>query len=60
MKTLRWIQNVAAIVAMFMALYLADGIEVSRKDALSASIIVLLAVLMLISRAWDEERRAER
>lgn len=59
MKTLRWIQNVAAVVAMFMALYLADGIEVSRKDALSASIIVLLAVLMLLSRAWDEERRAE-
>ncbi|WP_042369758.1 hypothetical protein [Bacteroides neonati] len=59
MKTLRWIQNVAAVVAMFMALYLADGIEVSRKDALSASVIVLLAVLMLLSRAWDEERRAE-
>lgn len=60
MKTLRWIQNVAAVVAMFMALYLADGIEVSRKDALSASVIVLLAVLMLLSRAWDEERRTER
>ncbi len=59
MKTLRWIQNVAAVVAMFMALYLADGIEISRKDALSASVIVLLAVLMLLSRAWDEERRAE-
>ncbi|WP_042373693.1 hypothetical protein [Bacteroides neonati] len=59
MKTLRWIQNVAAVVAMFMALYLADGIEVSRKDALSASVMVLLAVLMLLSRAWDEERRAE-
>lgn len=59
MKTLRWIQNVAAVVAMFMALYLADGIEVSRKDALSASVIVLLVVLMLLSRAWDEGRRAE-
>lgn len=59
MKTLRWIQNVAAVIAMFMALYLADGIEVSRKDALSASVIVLLVVLMLLSRAWDEERRAE-
>ena len=59
MKTLRWIQNVAAVVAMFMALYLADGIEVSRKDALSASVMVLLTVLMLLSRAWDEERRAE-
>ena len=58
MKALRWIQNGAAIVALLMAVYLADGIEISLKDALSASVIVLLAVLMLLSRAWDEERRA--
>ena len=58
MKALRWIQNGAAIVALLMAVYLADGIEISLKDALSASVIVLLAVLMLLSRAWEEERRA--
>ncbi len=58
MKALRWIQNGAAIVALLMAVYLADDIEISLKDALSASVIVLLAVLMLLSRAWDEERRA--
>lgn len=58
MKALRWIQNGAAIVALLMAVYLADDIEISLKDALSASVIVLLAVLMLLSRAWEEERRA--
>lgn len=60
MKALRWVQNVAAAVALVMAIYLADGIEVSRKDALSASVMIALAVLMLLGRVWEEERRAER
>lgn len=59
MKVLRWVQNVAIVAAMVMAIYLADGLEVSRKDALSAAVIVALAVLMLLERAWREERRTE-
>lgn len=59
MKVLRWIQNVTAVVALVMAIYLADGIEVSRKDVISASVMIVLAVVMLLGRAWEEERRAE-
>lgn len=59
MKALRWVQNVAATVALVAALYLADGIEASWKDIVSASIMIVLAVVMLLGRAWEEERRAE-
>lgn len=60
MRALRWVQNVAAAVALVMAIYLADGIEASRKDIVSASVLIALAVLMLLGRVWEEERRAER
>lgn len=60
MKVLRRIQNAAATVALVTALYLADGIEASRKDIVSASIMIVLAVVMLLGRVWEEERRAER
>lgn len=60
MKALRRIQNVAATVALVTAIYLADGIEASRKDIVSASIMIVLAVVMLLGRVWEEERRAER
>lgn len=59
MKALRWVQNVAATVALVAALYLADGIKASWKDIVSASIMIVLAVVMLLGRAWEEERRAE-
>lgn len=60
MKALRWIQNVAIVAAMVTAIYLVDGIVVSFKDALSASIIAGLALLMLLGRVLKEEKEAER
>lgn len=59
MKTIRWIQNVAAAVALIMALGLVDELEVSFKDACTASVLVVLTMAMLLGRAWKEERRAE-
>lgn len=59
MKALRWVQNAAAVVALVTAIYLADGIGASRKDIVSASIMIVLAVVMLLGRVWEEERRAE-
>lgn len=60
MKVLRWVQNVAIVAAMVMAIYLADGMEVSRKDALAAAVIVGLALLILFGRVLKEEKEAER
>lgn len=60
MKALRWIQNVAIVVAMVMAVYLVNEIKVPLKDALSASVIVGLALLMLLGRALKEEKEAEK
>lgn len=59
MKTVRWIQNVAAAVALIMALGLVDELEVSFKDACTAGVLVVLAMAMLLGRALKEERRAE-
>ena len=59
MKVIRWIQNVAAVAALALALSLADGLEISFKDGCAAGVLVVLAVVMLLGRAWKEERRAE-
>lgn len=59
MKAIRWIQNVAAVVAIAMAVSLADGISITFKEACTAGMLVVLAVVMLLGRAMEEERRAE-
>lgn len=59
MKAIRWIQNVAAVVAFVMAVSLADGVGITFKDACTAGVLVILAVAMLLGRALEEERRAE-
>lgn len=59
MKAIRWIQNVAAVVAFVMAVSLADGVGITFKEACTASVLVILAVAMLLGRALEEERRAE-
>ncbi|MCE8993937.1 MAG: hypothetical protein ACLUPC_09210 [Bacteroides thetaiotaomicron] len=59
MKAIRWIQNVAAVVAIAMAVSLADGISITFKEACTAGMLVVLAVVMLLGRALEEERRAE-
>ena len=59
MKAIRWIQNVAAVIAIAMAVSLADGIGITFKEACTAGMLVVLAVVMLLGRALEEERRAE-
>lgn len=59
MKAIRWIQNVAAVVAFVMAVSLADGVGITFKDACTAGVLVILAVAMLLGRVLEEERRAE-
>ena len=59
MKAISWIQNVAAVVAIAMAVSLADGISITFKEACTAGMLVVLAVVMLLGRALEEERRAE-
>lgn len=60
MKAIRWIQNVAAGAALIMAVSLADGVGMTSKDACTAGVLVILAVAMLLERALEEERRAEK
>ena len=59
MKAIRWIQNVAAAAAFIVALNLVDGLGVSFKEACTAGMLVVLAVVMLLGRALEEERRTE-
>ena len=59
MKTIRWVQNVAIVAAMLMALNLVDGIEISRKDMLSSAILIVLAISTILGRALKEEKRTE-
>ena len=56
MKVIRWIQNLAAIAALVLALNLADGLEISFKDACTAGVLLVLSVAMLLGRALEEER----
>ena len=46
MKAIRWIQNVAAVIAIAMAVSLADGIGITFKEACTAGMLVVLAVVM--------------
>lgn len=59
MKAIRWIQNVAAVIAIAMAVSLADGIGITFKEACTAVMLVVLAVVMLLGRTLEEERRAD-
>ena len=59
MKAIRWIQNVAAVVAIAMAVSQAHAIGITFKEACTAGMLVELAVVMLLGRALEEERRTE-
>lgn len=59
MKVIRWIQNLAAVAALVVALNLADESEISFKDACTTGVLLVLSVAMLLGRAWEEERRVE-
>ena len=49
MKAIRWIQNVAAVVAIAMAVSLADGISITFKEACTAGMLVVLAVVIALA-----------
>lgn len=57
MKAIRWIQNVAAMAAIVIALNLVDGLGVSFKDACTAAVLLVLSVALLLGRAMEEEER---
>lgn len=59
MKAIKWIQNVAAVAAIIVALNVADKLDVTFKDACTAGVLIVMAVAMLLERALKEERRAE-
>ena len=55
MKAIRWIQNVAAVIAIAMAVSLADGIGITFKEACTAGMLVVLAVVMLLDGLWRKK-----
>jgi hypothetical protein len=59
MKTIRWIQNVAAVVAVIMAVGLTNKVGIAFKDACTAGVLMLLVIVMLLGRALEEEKKAE-
>lgn len=60
MKTIRWIQNVAAVAAIIVALNVSDELNITFEDACTAGILIVMAVAMLLERVLkEEERRAE-
>ena len=59
MKTIRWIQNIAAVAAIVTVVSIADGVNMTIKDACVASVLVVTAMSMILGRALEEERRAK-
>lgn len=57
MKTIYKVQNVIAAIAIIMAVHLANGIEISRSEAMSATIMVLLTIVMLLGRLLEKESK---
>ncbi len=58
MKTIRWIQNVAAVAAMIVALNMTDKLEITFKEACTAGVLIALVIAMLLGRVLEEEKRA--
>lgn len=56
MKTLRRIQNVAVAAALVAVVYLVDSLEPSRRDTISAAVILALVLVVLVSRFMYEEK----
>ena len=53
MKVIRWIQNLAAIAALVLALNLADESEISFKDSCTAGVLLVLSVAMMFGGALE-------
>ena len=56
MKAIRWIQNLAAVAALIIALNVANDLTLTFKDACTAGILIVMAVAMLLERAIKQEK----
>ncbi|MDD3039639.1 hypothetical protein [Bacteroides sp.] len=59
MKTIRWIQNVAAVAGMIVALNTTDKLDITFKEACTAGVLIVLVIAMLLGRALEDEKGAE-
>lgn len=59
MKTIHKIQNVIAVIALGMSMHLATQLEITTKETISATIMVVLTILMLLERSSKEIHQKE-
>lgn len=59
MKTIHKIQNVIAVIALFMAARLATQLEITTNETISAAIMVMLTITMLLERSCKESHSKE-
>ncbi len=59
MKTIHKIQNVIAVIALFMAARLATQLEITTNETISAAIMVMLTIAMLLERSCKESHSKE-
>jgi hypothetical protein len=59
MKTIHKIQNVIAIIALGMSMRLAMQLEMTTNETISATIMVVLTILMLLERSSKEIHQKE-
>ena len=59
MKTIHKIQNVIAVIALGMSMRLAMQLEMTTNETISATIMVVLTILMLLERSAKEIHQKE-
>nr|DAI83685.1 MAG TPA: hypothetical protein [Caudoviricetes sp.] len=59
MKTIHKIQNIIAVIALGMSMHLATQLEITTKETISATIMVVLTILMLLERSSKEIHQKE-
>lgn len=59
MKKIHRIQNVFAVIALGMAMYLANKIEITTNEAICAVIMVILTIIMLLERLYKERDKED-
>lgn len=60
MKTIHKIQNVIAVIALGMSMRLAMQLEMTTNETISATIMVVLTILMLLERSSKEIHQKNR
>lgn len=59
MKTIHKIQNVIAVIALTMAIHIATSEEMTTNETISATIMVVLSVVMLLERHSNQNKEEE-